>query len=931
MYRVSTSSEGTLTFLFTDVEGSTRLARKLGDGRWAQVLEEHRRILRAAFQAHGGREVDAQGDAFFVVFAQATNAALAAIEGQRALSGHDWPEDSPVRIRVGLHTGEAVLRGGHYIGQEVHRASRICDAGHGGQIVASRATAELIGQSLPEGAALHELGPHHLKDLEEPQRLFQLDGPGLRSDFPLLRSLETPHNLPAERSSFVGRAKEIEALRRSLVEHRNVTLTGIGGSGKTRLALRVANLVLGHFRDGAFFVELASVSDPDLLPQTIATSAGISLADSLGAASQRTPEDRLISALAQQECLLVIDNCEHLVDPVADLLDRVLEACPGVTILATSREALGVEGEHITRVPSLSVPDELSDTESAEAVMLFVQRASAAKSDFALDADSREPVAEICRRLDGIPLAIEFAAARVSHLSPRQIADRLQDRFRLLTGGRRRIQRQQTLAGALDWSHDLLVMGEQVLFRRLAVFAGSFGIDATEVICSSGEVSADSVLDILGSLVAKSLVVPAADDAGEARYRLLETVRMYASEKLAGAGEAEAVRQRHRDWYVEWIDSIPLEQLTFAPDGHPATTTELDNLRAAADWCVEEDRPDLLARLVVPLFSFWSQRGAHVEGERRAREILRDETRLSLSERTSAHAVLASILNLQLENAVASEHANRAIDLSAGNASPYLVVALALRGFCSSVSGAFPGADGQHAIDARRDGEAAREVTLSGLSIEWRSHAEYWQAMIEMNLGDFRAAERCYTTLQETLNAAEYSDSLMPGALGGLVGARHLLGLDAEALEAAKQYIGHTELSANLPDWERMNVVDVAPVLVAAGEEKEALQIIRQVGRPLRRSGIPLAANHVFCIAGVVAYLQGRFEPAGRLMAASRYLAGAADLPIPFRTPTSMSLYRRYLPLVREALGPEAAHAARQEGRAMTMDEAWSEALGDLD
>jgi hypothetical protein len=334
---------------------------------------------------------------------------------------------------------------------------------------------------------------------------------------------------------------------------------------------------------------------------------------------------------------------------------------------------------------------------------------------------------------------------------------------------------------------------------------------------------------------------------------------------------------------------------------------------------------------VLPLYHFWWQGGAHEEGIGRIREILRDETRLSPELRANAHALFATLLQLQLQNELACDHADRTIDLAAGQASPYLVIATSLRGFNRSVSGAFPGADPRHAIDDRRDGAAARTIACSGLPIEWRCHAEYWQAMIEMNLGDFDAAARFYTDLQETFGLAEYNETLLPGSLGGLSVARHLLGQDALALEVAKRFIGITELSANLPDWERVNMVDVTPVLVAAGEEAEALRIFRRVERSLRRTVIPLAANHLFCMAAVVAFLQRRYERAGRLMAATRYLGGAADLPIPFRTPTSMSLYRRYLPLVREALGPEAARAARQRGRAMTMDEAWRDAIGGLD
>jgi len=515
---VSTLPEGILTFLFTDVEGSTRLVKELGDAGWAELLEEHRLILRLAFSEHAGVEVDTQGDAFFVVFTRETDAAAAAIQGQRTLEEHPWRDGQRVRVRIGLHTGEALVRGEHYVGHEVHRASRICDAGHGGQIVVSQTTADLVRESLPRGATLTDLDLHRMKDLSDAQRLFQLQATGLPSEFPRLRSLDSPHNLPAERSSFVGREKEIVTVRSLLAEHRLVTLTGIGGSGKTRLALQVGALELGGFTDGVFFVDLAPVSDPDLVSQAVATAAGLSFGDALGGLGGSV-DDLLVASLARRECLLLVDNCEHLVDTVAGLVDRIFAGCPDVILMATSREVLGVEGEQIVPVPSLAVPDDPSEAEGADAVLLFTERAKAVKSSFALGPESRAAVVEICRRLDGIPLAIEFAAARVAHLSPQQIADRLEDRFRLLTGGRRRIQRQQTLAAALDWSHDLLDEEERTLFRRLAVFAGGFSLEAAEAICTGNGIPAESVLDRLGSLVAKSLVTAGEEGRGDARYR----------------------------------------------------------------------------------------------------------------------------------------------------------------------------------------------------------------------------------------------------------------------------------------------------------------------------------------------------------------------------------------------------------------------------
>jgi class 3 adenylate cyclase len=470
---MSSLPQGTITFLFSDIEGSTQLAKRFGDAQWADLLEAHRTVLRRAFVGHAGSEVDAQGDAFFVVFSRATDAVAAALAAQQALLAHDWPAGGAVRVRMGLHTGEATFRDGCYIGQEVHRASRICGVGHGGQILLSQATSEIVRSYLPQSITLNELGEHRLKGLRELHRLFQLLAPGLTTTFPPLRSLRAPNNLPVERSSFVGREQEIIAVLGALAEHRLVTLTGIGGSGKTRLALQVGALEIGNFPDGVFFVDLAPVSDPDLVPQTLAAACGMAPGDS-PSGTARTFVERVAVAMAPRRSLLLVDNCEHVLDAAAILIDRLLTVCEQIVVLATSRESLGVEGEQIVQLPSLTVPGESANAEVTEAMRLFAERAHACSASFKLGADTMGPVAEICRRLDGIPLAIEFAAARVSHLSVQQIAERLENRFSLLTGGRRRVHRQQTLAASLDWSHDLLDEEERMVFRRAGVFAGGF-------------------------------------------------------------------------------------------------------------------------------------------------------------------------------------------------------------------------------------------------------------------------------------------------------------------------------------------------------------------------------------------------------------------------------------------------------------------------
>ena len=587
---------GTVTFLFTDIERSTESAAALGDERWAEALQAHRDLLRPAFKKHAGVEVGTEGDAFFVAFARAHDAVDAAAEGQRVHEAHPWPGETRLRVRMGLHTGEALVRGDGYVGHEVHRAKRISDAGHGGQILLSQTTADLVGT-----ASLLDLGSHRLKDLGEPQHIYQLAGDGLERDFPAVRSLDAfTHSLPLQRSAFIGREREMADVREQLTTNRIVTLTGVGGCGKTRLALQVGAEELEHFPDGVFFVNLAPISDPDLIMDELARSVGAPTGEAITGGAQTPADVALLAYLGARRCLIVLDNCEHLVDACADIVDRILASSPGVTVLATSREALRVEGEQAWSVPSLSLPAERRDAQASESVSLFKARAQAVRKGFELTADNLEPVVEICRRLDGIPLAIEFAAARVGHLSPRQIADRLDDRFRLLTGGQRRVQRQHTLQAALDWSFELLDEPDRTLLRRLSVFAGDFSIEAAEGICSDDALGAGGITDRLGSLVSKSLVD--ADLVGdEVRYKLLETVRAYASQRLAQSHESEAFRTQHRDWFVSWLDTFP-EDRWFDFATIERVSREEPNILAALDWSTSENQLDIVGHVSARLW-----------------------------------------------------------------------------------------------------------------------------------------------------------------------------------------------------------------------------------------------------------------------------------------------------------------------------------------
>jgi predicted ATPase/class 3 adenylate cyclase len=576
--------------LFTDIELSTQQVRTLGADRWEAVLEHHSRIVRDALSKHGGTEIRTQGDSFFAVFTSPIEAITAAAEMQRSLSKEAWPHGASPSVRMGLHTGEArpasAAAGADYVGFEVHRAARIAALGYGGQVLVSETTESLLRQELPAGLALVDLGRHRLKDLV-PQKIYQLIGDGLPDTFPPLRSLDArPNNLPTQTTSFIGREDEVATALRLLETTRLLTLTGPGGTGKTRLVLHLAADLLDRYPDGAWLIELASVTDPAGVGPTVAAAVHI------GERSSRSVIETLTSALRTRELLLILDNCEHLIAACADLADALLRSCPQVVILATSREGLNVPGETLMPVPSLRVPEgnrlpPLDELRGYEAIRLFVDRCAAFEPAFALTEENAADVLRICRRLDGVPLALELAAARVRVLSVHQVAQRLDDRFRLLTGGGRTVvARQQTLRALIDWSYDLLSEAERLLLRRLSVFVRGWRLEAAEAVCAGEGIEPEAMLDLLAHLVDKSLVVKQ-DRGGVARYTMLETVREYAREKLVDSGEASRVRRRHFDYFFSSVAGA------WSPTARrdPATVwtnLEFENLHAALEWVAAE-------------------------------------------------------------------------------------------------------------------------------------------------------------------------------------------------------------------------------------------------------------------------------------------------------------------------------------------------------
>jgi predicted ATPase/class 3 adenylate cyclase/predicted Ser/Thr protein kinase len=613
--------EGVITFMLTDVEGSTALWERAPDDMRVSLVR-HESIIREAVEATQGQLMKSkgEGDSCFAVFRRATDGASAALRIQRRISGEQWPAATPLRVRVALHTGEAELREGDYFGPTVNRCARLRAVAWGGQIVVSQATADLVRDALPADAALADLGLHALKDLSRPERVWQLSDGG--EEFPSLRSLNAlPHNLPPQLTSFVGREEDAVRLRSLLQAERLVTITGAGGCGKTRLSVQLGAELLDEYADGVWLVEFAPLTDDGLVWSAVAGALGIR------EAAARAPREAVLDHLRGRSALVILDNCEHLIARCAELAEAVLRTCPGVRVLATSREPLGVPGEAGWRLPSLSVPDADASPDAAlssEAVRLFVDRAAKARPGFALTPTDATGVVEICRRLDGIPLAIELAAARAAMLSIEQIGARLHDRFRLLTGGSRTaLPRQQTLRAAVDWSYNLLPEAERRLFEALSVFVGGFTLEAAEGVGRDGaRLEEFEILDLLAQLSNKSLVV--VDDVYHPpRYQMLETIRQYAREKALDADPDGRARSAHRDWFLQFAENA--DSHLHGPEQRAwlnRLEAEHDNLRAALEWSAESGGDGALRRMSVALGGFWQTRGHLSEGRTWLRQAL---------------------------------------------------------------------------------------------------------------------------------------------------------------------------------------------------------------------------------------------------------------------------------------------------------------------
>ncbi len=614
---VPAAPTGTVTFLFSDVEGSTT-RWEAHPAEMQEALRRHERLMRDALAAHRGYIFKTVGDEFCVAFPDAPSAIAAALDAQRAIASADWSGVDGLGVRMALHTGLADERNGDYFGPVVNRVSRLLAIGHGGQLLVSGVTTDLAQGLLPPQSSLRDLGPHRLKDLAYPEQVYQLCASGLRVDFPPLRSLDTfAHNLPQQLTSFVGRDEELREIRQLLESARLVTLVGTGGVGKTRLALQVAADLLERFPDGVWLVELAPLRDGASIEGVLTSVLGIT--ETAGA----TPRQAIVGALRGKRSLLIFDNCEHIVADTAVLIEALLLACPGLRVIASSREALAIRGESAYRIPSLAVPppSEQLGAETAlryGAIALFEERAQLHQRDFALGDDNVAVVTEICRRLDGIALAIELATPKLKFLSPKALLERLDERFRVLTGGSRTaLPRQQTMRALIDWSYDLLSEPERNLFRRLSVFVGGWTLDAATTVCSDETLADWDIVELLGSLVDKSLVVVELGSEDQ-RYRMLESTRQYARERLEQSAEdqrfarkhAEQVERTMADFYERYWSGPALAAV------RPASP-EIDNLRAALAWTlVAGNDPALGARIAALSAGLFLELNLQVEGSR---------------------------------------------------------------------------------------------------------------------------------------------------------------------------------------------------------------------------------------------------------------------------------------------------------------------------
>ena len=902
---------GTVTFLFTDIEGSTQLWENNPEAM-KEALARHDSILREAIESNHGQIIKGTGDGIHGVFETAVDAVRATLAAQRALKEPIC--NLQIRVRMGLHTGEAELRAGDYHGQVLNRAARIMSVGSGGQILLSSVTAELAREHLPEDVSLVDLGEHRLRDLVRPDQLFQLTASDLPKEFPRLKSLNTlPNNLPSQLTSFIGREREIQDAKHLLASARLLTLIGPGGTGKTRLSLQIAADQLSEFKDGVWLVELAPLTDPAFIISTIAGVLGL----------REVPGVPLMTVvtdyLRARQLLLILDNCEHIIDESAQIADHLLHACPQLKIITSSREALGIDGETVYRVPSLSLPDRSSHSlMEYEATRLFIDRAAKAEPRFHLTDHNASSIAQICTRLDGIPLAIELAAARVKLFTPEQIAERLDDRFKLLTGGSRTaLPRQQTLRALIDWSYQSLNETEQLALRRLAVFSGGWAFEAAESVVGESD-----VWEGLFGLVNKSLVNVDEQD-GKSRYRFLETIRQYAMEKLLESGEAVSVRDRHLDYFllsmkqtaqrdekifgalpddIEWLDRMELEH---------------DNLRAALEWSTS-NHPDKALKLIYIMGSFWVGRDYNQEARRWCQMVL--ERAQSLPNMDDVRAKVYGILgwsSIGIGDHRIGRDASEAGIALARKVSDVVTIGrlLGLLSLACIFQGDFPAAEQALA-------EAETIAHQTGLAEQL---ATVFTTRAQLAFVGYRDAVQAKIYLDRAIAVSAMIENQWATAMS-LFGMGRVAGGMGDLQTAREKFAQSAELARKIGNKRQMYSCysELAHVLRENGQLDEPLGIYRDLLPKWKDLGHRAAVAHELeCIAYILAK-KDQPERAAAILGAAEALRKMIE-----SVPTLMEQaeYEQEIEALRGKLPGSAFEKAWAEGQKLNMDEAMALAL----
>ena len=904
---------GTVTFLFTDIEGSTKLWEEHPDAM-RQALDRHDALLRQAIENNSGVVFKTIGDAFCAAFATAPDALSAAVSAQCALHAEAWTEGLSLRVRMALHTGTAELRDEDYFGQPLNRVARLHATGYGGQVLLSDVTHGLTRDTLPPSAAFKPLGEHRLRDLGRPEPVFQLLHPDLPSEFLPLKSLDNPdlpNNMPVQVTSFIGREKEIETVKSLLGKAALLTLTGSGGCGKTRLGLQVAADVLENYPDGVWFVELAPLADPALVPQSVAQV--LSVTEEPGKPLVQT----LVAALKDRKMLLVLDNCEHVLDACARLIDTLIRACPNLKVLASSREGLGIAGELTYRIPSLSLPDlkQTSTVESVsqyEAVQLFVERALFHLPAFAVTNQNAPALASLCHRLDGIPFAIELAAARVRSLSVEEINSKLDNRFRLLTGGSRTaLPRQQTLRALIDWSFDLLNAQEKTLLCRLSVFAGGWTLEAAETVGVGAEMEEWEALDLLTSLADKSLIVTEIEEQ-HTRYRLLETVRQYARDRLGESGEGGSVRLRHQAFFVALAEEAELQLR--GPQGAmwlDRLDREHDNLRAALDG----DNKEAALQVAGALYRFWYVRGYYTEG----RNWLAHTLSLASAECAPARAKALNaggvLAFCQGDSAVAQSLHEQGLALyqKLGDKEG-LAVTFNNLGNVAFRQGDYAAAQGLYAQSLVLSQELGNKINTA--------NAFGSLAYIAQEQGDYAVAHVLLTKSQALFRESGDKEGIATtlGNLGLLAYVQDdyvaAQGLNEQCLLLSHEVGNKVGIANSLNNLSNVSR-ERGDYTAAQEQNKQSLALHQEMGN--QRGTIEVLESFA-----ALALAQAQPERAAQMWGAAEAFREAIGSPLP---PSERARYDRQVAQARAAAGEEVFAAAWEQGRAMSLEQAIQYAL----